>query len=122
MKPKPFWPLNHFTVPIGISLLQSACAQNSRDHHAIHSILTMFLEEREPAGAFNKAQRLIECSQNRHFCGKIQGPGKESAALRPPPRLGQSTIKSAHLEKPPSEGGLNRTPGRSVFPGARRCG
>jgi hypothetical protein len=35
MKPKPFWPLNHFTVPIGISLLQSARAQNSRDHHAI---------------------------------------------------------------------------------------
>src|SRR5271157_486111 len=35
MKPKPFWPLNHFTVPIGISLLQSAYAQNSRDHHTI---------------------------------------------------------------------------------------
>src|SRR2546429_3700927 len=34
MKPKPFWPLNHFTVPVGISLLQSAHAQNSRDHHA----------------------------------------------------------------------------------------
>jgi len=25
-----------------------------------NSILTMFLEEKEPAGAFNKAQRLIE--------------------------------------------------------------
>src|SRR6266567_1280875 len=74
MKPKPFWPLNHFTVPIGISLLQSAHAQNSRDHHALNSILTMFLEEKEPAGAFNKAQRLIECWECIHFCLKIQGP------------------------------------------------
>src|SRR6266481_5626727 len=35
MKPNPFWPFNHFPVPIGISFLQSACAQISHDHHAI---------------------------------------------------------------------------------------
>jgi hypothetical protein len=29
-----------------------------------NSILTMFLEEKEPAGAFNKAQRLIEYRSN----------------------------------------------------------
>src|SRR5436305_11300121 len=103
MKPKPFWPLNHFTVPVGISFLHSAHAQNSRDHHATNSILTMFLEEKEPAGAFNKAQRLIECRECRHFCSKIQGPQRNR------PHRGRRHS-------------VSRTPHQCVFPCARRRG
>src|SRR3954453_22549806 len=34
MNPKPFWPLNHFTVPVVIFLLQSAYLRIPRDAHA----------------------------------------------------------------------------------------
>jgi hypothetical protein len=44
-----------------------------------NSILSMSLEEKEPAGAFNRAQRLIECGKSIHFARKIQGPRRASA-------------------------------------------
>jgi hypothetical protein len=33
IKPKPFWPLNHFTVPVGILFSK----EHPRDHHAIQN-------------------------------------------------------------------------------------
>jgi hypothetical protein len=66
MNPKPFWPLNHFTVPVVI-LFSKARKRVPRDNHAVISTSSMSLEK-EPAGAFNKAQRLIEWRQYiRHF-------------------------------------------------------
>jgi hypothetical protein len=42
----------------------------------------MFLEEKEPAGAFNKAQRLIEYRLNYTLSRKIQGEPLAGISLR----------------------------------------
>jgi hypothetical protein len=50
--------LNHFTVPVVI-FFSKAQKRVPRDNHAVVSTSSMSLEK-EPAGAINKAQRLIE--------------------------------------------------------------
>src|SRR5215813_894157 len=67
MKPKPFWLLNHLTVPVAIS----SPKHMSRDRHAI-SIQLVDVFGKEPAGAFKKAQRLIEYSKGMDFGSQMQ--------------------------------------------------
>src|SRR5260370_33852675 len=81
MKPKPFWPLNHFTVPIGISLLQSAHAQNSREHHATKFNFDDVSGRKgarrriQQGTAANRMVSIYTLSyENTRVCAKIQGP------------------------------------------------
>jgi hypothetical protein len=59
MNPKPFWPLNHFTVPVVIffSKAHTRAPRAIVTQNQVNSSMSM---EKEPAGAFNKAQRLNE--------------------------------------------------------------
>jgi hypothetical protein len=49
MKPKPFWPLNHLTVPVAIFFSK----KTSRDDHAIY-IQLVDVFGMEPAGTFKR--------------------------------------------------------------------
>src|SRR3984893_17168213 len=66
----------HFSSPKRI------CAKTRVTTTRFNSILTMFLEEKEPAGAFNKAQRLIEYRLNYTLSRKIQGEPLAGISLR----------------------------------------
>src|SRR6516225_12144307 len=68
MKPKPFCPLNHLTVPVRIFFSKAHLARQSRD-----SIQLSDDFGKEPAGAFKKAQRQIEYWKGMGFRGKMQG-------------------------------------------------
>src|SRR5579863_8691102 len=60
MNPKPFWPLNHFTVPVVILFSKAhmrVFARLSREPIQLRRCLW----KRSPRGTFNKAQRLNEC-------------------------------------------------------------
>jgi hypothetical protein len=59
MNPKPFWPLNHFTVPVVIffSKAHTRAPRAIVTQNQVNSSMSM---EKEPAGTFNKAQRLNE--------------------------------------------------------------
>ena len=59
MNPKPFWPLNHFTVPVVI-FFSKAHKRRSRVTLTRNKFNSSMSLEKEPAGAFNKAQRLNE--------------------------------------------------------------
>src|SRR6201994_4260300 len=61
IKPKPFWPLNHFTVPVGIFFSK----EQSRVTITRFQIQLVDVFGKQPAGAFKKAQRLIE--QTRRY-------------------------------------------------------
>src|SRR5581483_4618838 len=72
MKPKPFWPLNHFTVPVVIFFSKAReriCGVTITQPSSTSSMSL----EKEPAGAFNKAQRLIEYNDRMPLFGKTQG-------------------------------------------------
>ncbi len=59
MNPKPFWPLNHFTVPV-VMIFSKARKRTFRAILAQNQFNSAMSLEKEPAGAFNKAQRLNE--------------------------------------------------------------
>src|SRR3974377_2360101 len=68
MKPKPFWPLNHLTVTVG-SFFPKAFSRVTITRFQIQ-LVDVF--GKEPAGAFKKAQRLIEHSKRIGSAEKMQ--------------------------------------------------
>src|SRR5438445_13221245 len=84
MNPKPFWPLNHFTVPVVIFFSKEhICAFRATfTRNRFNSSMSM---EKEPAGAFNKAQRLNE--QPKLYL--IVDISKAAAGFNHAPRCGQ---------------------------------
>src|SRR5437588_4293980 len=72
MNPKPFWPLNHFTVPVVIFFSKAhICAfRVTLTQNRFNSSMSL---EKEPAGTFNKAQRLNEQLQATPHHRHLQG-------------------------------------------------
>src|SRR6185437_2564412 len=113
MKPKPFWPLNHLTVPVVIFFSKARTSACRATIARLTSTSSMSLEK-EPAGAFNKAQRLIEwiqytplsryCKDGRRFVSARQlwcsdrEPSSESIDLQA--RLYRLTglLESGHVD------------------------
>src|SRR4051794_30455295 len=75
MNPKPFWPLNHFTVPVVI-FFSKAHTRGFRVLATQNEFNSSMSMEKEPAGAFNKAQRLNERHQAIPDHGLLQGWAK----------------------------------------------
>src|SRR3954453_9674256 len=72
MNPKPFWPLNHFTVPVVI-FFSKAHTRRFRVLVTQNKFYSSMSMEKEPAGAFNKAQRLNEQPQRIPHPRYLQG-------------------------------------------------
>ena len=72
MNPKPFWPLNHFTVPVVI-FFSKAHTRRFRVIVTQNKFYSSMSMEKEPAGAFNKAQRLNEQPQRIPHPHHLQG-------------------------------------------------
>src|SRR3954466_6441367 len=83
MNPKPFWPLNHFTVPVVI-FFSKAHTRGFRVIATQNEFNSSMSMEKEPAGAFNKAQRLnerLECiPDHRHLQGWPDSVAPERSA------------------------------------------
>src|SRR5436190_11125277 len=90
MKPKPFWPLNHLTVPVAISLLQGAkpAPMPARLRTGLLFNLSDVLGK-GPCGAISKARPTNRMRSHARFCDQTQANSRGTW-----PQLRIRTIRS----------------------------